>query len=69
MLSWMATDYFDKSPVLIFPMIALFLFMGAFTVIVVRAMLKRRAEIERMARLPLEDDQPAAAAAAAEEDR
>lgn len=69
MLSWMATDYFDKSPVLIFPMIALFLFMGVFTVTVVRAMLKRRTEIERMARLPLEDDVHAVHRAAEEEDR
>lgn len=41
---------------LLFPVVALFLFMTAFVVVSCRALLRKREHLERMARLPLEDD-------------
>ena len=56
MLSLMAQDFFAKSPVLLFPVLALFLFLIAFAVITWRALRQDRSELDRLARLPLADD-------------
>lgn len=55
MISWMATDFFAKSPVLYLPMIALFLFMLVFVGIIVRTYWKRAAEFDELARMPLDE--------------
>jgi hypothetical protein len=54
MLSWISGDYFARSPVLILPVVALLVFMTVFCATALRAALARRAEVEHMARLPLE---------------
>jgi hypothetical protein len=54
MLSWIASDFFARSPVLVYPLIALLLFMAVFVTAALRAALADRAQIDRMARLPLE---------------
>ena len=56
MLSWFASDYFSQSPVLIFPIVALGLFLTVFMVVSLRAMLARKPQLDRMAQLPLESD-------------
>jgi hypothetical protein len=54
MMSWIAGDYFARSPVLVFPLIALGLFMTVFVVAVCRAYFGDRERFEALARLPLE---------------
>lgn len=56
MLSWFASDYFAQSPVLVYPLIALGIFMTIFTVVSVTTLLKRKQRFERIAALPLEND-------------
>lgn len=56
MLSWFASDYFSQSPVLIFPIVALGLFMTVFMVMSLRAIFARKPALDRMAQLPLESD-------------
>jgi hypothetical protein len=55
-ISWLASDFFARSPMLLFPVAGLFLFMTAFAVVSARALLRKRDHLDRMARLPLEDD-------------
>ncbi|HEX2679036.1 MAG TPA: hypothetical protein VHM19_20440 [Polyangiales bacterium] len=54
MLSQFSADYFARSPVLVYPILALALFLGVFVVISVRAARTKKPELERMASLPLE---------------
>ena len=54
MLSFMAMDYFQKSPVMAFPLIALAIFMGVFFLVTLRAVLTKKSRWESIARLPLE---------------
>jgi mannose/fructose/N-acetylgalactosamine-specific phosphotransferase system component IIC len=56
MLSWFASGFFAKSPVLAAPLIALALFLAVFAVVTIRALFKNRTQIEELAQLPLEDD-------------
>ena len=56
MLSWMATDFFRNSPVLIAPVIALLLLLAVFVTVTFRALLTNKEEIEHMTQLPLEND-------------
>ncbi|MDD9935057.1 MAG: hypothetical protein OXT09_15705 [Myxococcales bacterium] len=56
MLSWISSDFFARSPVLLFPVIALCIFMGVFTLGAVRAFLTDRRELDALSRLPLQDD-------------
>jgi len=56
MLSAFAAAYFAKSPVLVYPLVAMCIFMVVFVVMGVRAARIARPEAERMARLPLEAD-------------
>ena len=51
-------DFFAKSPLLAYPLIALVLFMALFAIVVVRVMGQRGRELERtVGRLPLEDQE------------
>lgn len=56
MISWFASDFFARSPVLIFPVVALGIFATVFTLVSLRALLRRSSELEALSRLPLEDD-------------
>ncbi len=54
----LSADYFARSPLLIYPLIALGLFFLVFVIISVRAMRTKRAELDRLAALPLFDSEP-----------
>ena len=54
MLSFMAMDYFQKSPVMAFPLIALAIFMGVFFLVTLRAVLTKKTRWDAVAQLPLE---------------
>lgn len=55
MISVVAQDFFQRSPVLVFPLIALVIFMGIFTAVSLRTLIKGKRHFERYARMPLED--------------
>jgi hypothetical protein len=55
MLSFMASEYFQRSPMLLYPLVALALFMLVFLVVTVKTVLTKGARYEAIARLPLED--------------
>jgi hypothetical protein len=57
MLSAFSADYFARSPLLVFPVIALGLFMVVFVAVTARALLTRKSELAHMANLPLEDSE------------
>lgn len=54
MTGYMAREFFQMSPLLILPIVALLLFVGLFVVLFVRTM--RMPGVDESARLPLEDD-------------
>lgn len=56
MLGFMATEYFEKSPVMVFPLIALAIFMSVFFLVTLRTVLTQKSRWDGAARLPLEDD-------------
>lgn len=56
MLGWFASDFFARSPMLIYPVIALGIFMTVFVSVSLRALFKPKTEIERLANLPLSED-------------
>lgn len=55
MLRAMSAEFFSRSPVLIFPVLALALFFVVFVVITIRVVLTQREEVDAAARLPLND--------------
>ena len=55
MLSLLAREFFERSPLLVLPIGALFLFLAIFTVSTVRALRARKSDVARMAALPLQD--------------
>jgi len=55
MLSFTAMAYFAKSPMLIFPLLALVLFLVVFVWIAVRTYRADRTAYDTVSRLPLED--------------
>ena len=57
MLRQLSADYFARSPLLIYPVLALAIFMAVFLLVSVRALRARREEIDRMASLPLSDSE------------
>lgn len=59
MLSAMATDFFEHSPVLIFPMLALTIFVSVFLFIVLRTYGKKSTHLSYVATLPLDDESSA----------
>jgi HAMP domain-containing protein len=56
MLGAMARDFFAASPLLLFPVAALVLFLAAFILALWRVLRQPRAELDPIARLPLADD-------------
>jgi hypothetical protein len=52
----MHTQLLPQSPLLILPLVAMFLFMAVWAVAAVRVLTRSRIEVEEAARLPLEDD-------------
>lgn len=54
MISWMASDYFARSPVLLFPVLGLVLFMTVFLLSTLRAWCLDNAEMQRLAQMPLD---------------
>lgn len=57
MLTALASDFFAASPLMALPVVALLLFLCVFTAATWRALRKRPAELEPIARLPLGDDE------------
>jgi hypothetical protein len=50
-----AEGFFSESPVMAAPLVAMLIFLGVFALAVVHAVRARRTEVERCARLPLEE--------------
>ena len=55
MFSQYCADYFARSPVLAYPMLALGIFIVVFVSVSIRALLQARTEVDHMASLPLSD--------------
>ena len=56
-MSAMAREFFAASPVLVYPIAALVLFLAAFALATWRALRQPRGEIESAARMPLDDEE------------
>ncbi|MGB5808969.1 MAG: CcoQ/FixQ family Cbb3-type cytochrome c oxidase assembly chaperone [Polyangiales bacterium] len=54
-MSRFASEFFEQSPALLYPLLALLLFFVVFVGVVVRVMRMKRADAEKLARIPLED--------------
>lgn len=54
------TEFFMRSPLLVFPLIGLALFMIVFGMVLVRTLGKRGRGLQAFASLPLNDDVPSA---------
>jgi hypothetical protein len=52
----MVSDFFERSPVLLGPVIALLIFAVVFTATAVHALRMHKETHDRMAKLPLEDE-------------
>jgi hypothetical protein len=52
----MYKDLFVQSPLLVLPLVAMFLFLSVFVAVAIRATTSSRREMEAAARLPLGDD-------------
>lgn len=55
-MSRFAAEFFSQSPALLLPILALVLFVTVFLFIVVRVMRMSASEVDRNARIPLEDE-------------
>lgn len=55
MMRLMSSEFFARSPVLIFPVLALGLFFAVFVLISLRVALTQRDELDAASRLPLND--------------
>ena len=51
-----ASEFFEQSPVLLYPVIALVLFFIVFLVVVIRVMRMKASEADLCARIPLEEE-------------
>ena len=58
MLSVMAKGFFESSPLLIFPIAALLLFILVFTAITIRTLWTDAESLQQVAGLPLDDELP-----------
>lgn len=56
MLGMIAREFFQNSPVLIFPIVGLTLFVAVFVAVVVRVLRTRSASYDEVASLPLSED-------------
>jgi hypothetical protein len=52
----MHAQLLTQSPLLVLPLVAMFLFLSVWVVAAVRVMTRSRADMDAAARLPLEDD-------------
>ncbi len=57
MLSQFSADYFARSPVIVFPIVALAIFMVVFIAVTVRALRSNKDEVDHLAALPLSDSE------------
>jgi hypothetical protein len=55
-MSRFASEFFEQSPVLLYPVLALILFFIVFLVVVVRVMRMKSSEADLCARIPLEEE-------------
>jgi cbb3-type cytochrome oxidase subunit 3 len=55
-MSRFASEFFAQSPALLYPMLALLLFFVVFLAVVIHVFRMKPSEVERLARIPLEDD-------------
>ena len=55
MMRQLTSGFFDQSPVLLFPIVALCLFMGVFVLVTVRTLRTRKTAFDDVAALPLDD--------------
>ena len=55
-MSRFAAEFFAQSPALLYPLIALVLFFSIFLVVVVRVIRMKASEVDRRARIPLDDE-------------
>ena len=52
----MHAELLAQTHLLILPLVALFLFLGVYFVVIVRAMMSSRSEISSLAHIPFEED-------------
>lgn len=57
MLRQLSAEYFAHSPLLVYPVFALAIFLVVFVAVSVHALRSRREDVERMAALPLSDSE------------
>ncbi len=55
-MSRFASEFFEQSPVLLFPLLSLSLFFIVFLVVIVRVTRMKASEADRYARIPLEEE-------------
>ncbi len=55
-MSRFASEFFQNSPALLYPVLALVLFFSLFVYVVVRVVRMKRADAERYARIPLQEE-------------
>ncbi len=56
MLGLMAKEFFAQSPLMVFPLAALFLFIVVFSVLSVRALFRPKQHIQQLSMLPFDQD-------------
>ena len=56
MLSMMAKNFFSESPLLMFPIAALLIFIAVFTVVTIKVLRTDKESLQTVAGLPLADD-------------
>ncbi len=54
-MSRFASQFFQHNPALLYPMLALIIFLLVFLVVIVRVARMKRSDVDRLARIPLED--------------
>lgn len=55
MLRQLSADFFARSPVLAWPVVALAIFFSVFLIVSLRALIGRKDEMQRLSELPLQD--------------
>ena len=55
-MSRFASEFFEQSPVLLYPLLSLGLFFIVFLVVIVRVTRMKASEADRYARIPLEEE-------------
>lgn len=55
-MSRFAAELFEQSPALLYPLIALILFFIVFLVVIVRVVRMKASDVDRYARIPLEEE-------------